>query len=302
MLDVLAEISHDKEDDSFEEDVGAADSEEVQNSGSPKDKQMLTRKPKYYSRQQQLELVLAAQELLKYGEHDEGDAKFDEQEACEVDAESMDVWEDEVCLQLLNGGVIPDTADPQAGKRARKRATDYCWKDNKLYFKGLYVPKPEERVKLVSQMHEDLGHFGEQRTLAEICRRYFWNNQTECVKVVVRMCQQCQLVRSVGSVRSGDEQLKSIRVCDLFYRIALDTTGPLPETKSGNKYILVAIDHYSKWCEAKAVANHGAKTAARFLENDLICRYGVPKFILIDNGGEWCAEFDAMCKDYAIQH
>jgi hypothetical protein len=36
-------------------------------------------------------------------------------------------------------------------------------------------------------------------------------------------------------------------------------------TKSGNKYILVAIDHYSKWCEAKAVADHGTKTAARFL-------------------------------------
>ncbi len=154
----------------------------------------------------------------------------------------------------------------------------------------------------MSQMHEDLGHFGEQRTLAEICRKYYWNNRIECVKAVVRMCQQCQLVRSVGSVRSGDEQLKSIPVCDLFYRIALDTAGPLPETKSGNKYILVAINHYFKWCEAKAVADHGAKTAARFLEDDLICRYGVPKFIFIDNGGEWCAEFDAMCKDYAIQH
>ncbi len=47
------------------------------------------------------------------------------------------------------------------------------------------------------------------------------------------------------------------------------------ETKAGNKYILVAIDHYSKWCEAKAVADHGAKTASRFLEDDLICRYGV---------------------------
>jgi hypothetical protein len=70
--------------------------------------------------------VLATQELLKYGEHDEGDAKFDEQEACEVDAESMDIWEDEVYLQLLKGNVIPDTADPQVGKRARKRATDYC--------------------------------------------------------------------------------------------------------------------------------------------------------------------------------
>jgi hypothetical protein len=88
----------------------------------------------------------------------------------------------------------------------------------------------------------------------------------------------------------------------LFHRIALDTTGPLPETKAGNKYILVAIDHYSKWCEAKAVADHGAKTTTRFLENDLICKYGVPRFVLTDNGGEWGVEFETMCKDYAIHH
>jgi transposase InsO family protein len=84
--------------------------------------------------------------------------------------------------------------------------------------------------------------------------------------------------------------------------VAIDTAGPLPKTKAGNKYILVAIDHYSKWCEAKAMADHSAKTAAKFLEDDLICRYGVPGFILTDNGGEWGAEFEAMCKDYAIQH
>jgi hypothetical protein len=109
-------------------------------------------------------------------------------------------------------------------------------------------------------------------------------------------------VKSSGSIRSGDEQLKSIPICDLFHRVALAPAGPLPKTRSGNKYILVAIDHYSKWCEAKAVADHGAKTIARFLENDIICRFGVPKFILIDNGGEWAAEFDVMCRDYAIQH
>jgi len=178
----------------------------------------------------------------------------------------------------------------------------YCWKDERLYFKGLCMPKPEDRLKLVTQMHEDLGHFGEQRTLAEIRQRYFWNNQTECVKTIVKTCQQCQLVKSEGSIRSGDERLKSIPICDLFHRIALDTVGPLPETKASNKYILVAIDHYSKWCKAKAVADHGAKTAARFLEDDLICRYGVPMFVLIDNGGEWGAEFEVMCRDYAIQH
>jgi len=119
---------------------------------------------------------------------------------------------------------------------------------------------------------------------------------------VVRNYQQCQLVRSEGSIRSGDEQLKSIPICDMFHKVALDTTGPLPETKSSNKYILVAINHYSKWCEAKEISNHGAKTAARFLEDNIICRYGVPRFVLIDNGGEWAAEFEVMCRDYGIQH
>jgi len=109
-------------------------------------------------------------------------------------------------------------------------------------------------------------------------------------------------VRSSRSIRSGDEQLKSIPVCDLFHQVALDTAGPLPETKSSNKYILVAIDHYSKWCQAKAVADHGTKTATRFLEDEIICRYGVPKFVLTDNGGEWATESDVMCRDYAIQH
>jgi hypothetical protein len=166
----------------------------------------------------------------------------------------------------------------------------------------MYVPKPKERIPLVVQMHEDLGHFGEQRMLAEICRRYFWHSRTEDVKSVVRRCQQCQLVGSEDNIRSGDEQLKSIPICDLFHRVALNTAGPLPETKSGNKYILVAIDHYSKWCEAKVVGDHGVKTATRFLEDDIICKYGVPKFILTDTGGEWAAEFELMCKDYGIQH
>ncbi len=77
-------------------------------------------------------------------------------------------------------------------------------------------------------------------------------------------------MRSSGSIQSGDEQLKSIHVCDLFHRVALDTVGLLPDTKSGNKYILVAIDHYLKWCEAKAIVDHGAKTAARFLEDEIM--------------------------------
>jgi hypothetical protein len=44
-------------------------------------------------------------------------------------------------------------------------------------------------MALIIQMHENLGHFGEQRTLAEIYKRYFWHNTMEDVKTVVKMCQ-----------------------------------------------------------------------------------------------------------------
>jgi hypothetical protein len=90
-----------------------------------------------------------------------------------MDAKCIDIWEDPVCLGLLKDGVLPATMELEESKKARKRVSNYCLKEHKLYFKGLLVPKLEERRSLVSQMHEDLGHFGEQRTLAEIRQRYF---------------------------------------------------------------------------------------------------------------------------------
>jgi len=262
----------------------------------------LRKRPHYYDKQQQLELVLVAQRLLEVGEHDFQSEDLDEEEECEADSRGSDIWEDVSCLELLQGRVLPTTVDHLESKRARKRMLNYHWQGQSLYFKGLLVPRPTDRMGLVVQMHEDLGHSREERILVEVCRRYFWRNRTQDVKAIVRVCQHCQMVKRTGSIRFEDEELKSIPICDLFYRVTMDTAGPLPETKSGNKYILVTIDHYSKWCEARVVADHGAKTAAKFLEDDVICRYEVPKFVLTNNGGEWAAKFDAMCKDYGIHH
>jgi hypothetical protein len=57
------------------------------------------------------------------------------------------------------------------------------------------------------------------------------------------------------------------------------TVRPFPKTRGGYKYILMAIDHYAKWSEAKGFLDHGAKTTAKFLENEIIYRYGIPRFI-----------------------
>ncbi len=106
----------------------------------------------------------------------------------------------------------------------------------------------------------------------------------------------------MGNIPFKDEELKSIHVCELFYRVAMDIIRPLLETKLRNKYIMVVSDHYSKWCETKVVDDHGVKTTTKFLEDDVICRYIIPKFVLTYNGREWAVEFDVMCKNYGIHH
>jgi hypothetical protein len=92
-------------------------------------------------------------------------------------------------------------------------------------------------------------------------------------------------------MKSGIEEMKNIPICDLFYRVAMDITRPLPKTTDGNKYVLIVVDHYSKWCEGRHVEEHDAFTTAKFLEDEVICRYGVPKYILTNNGSEWMKEF-----------
>jgi hypothetical protein len=70
----------------------------------------------------------------------------------------------------------------------------------------------------------------------------------------------------------------------------MDIVGPLPKTTNGNKYVLVAINHYFKCCETQLVKEHDACMVVEFLEDEVICRYGVPKYILSDNCSEWMKE------------
>ncbi len=127
MLDVVTEINQDEEANSFMEDVEAAKNEESQSLGPADGRQSLKKgMTRYYDRQQQLELVLATQELWGFGKHGLGHTGSGEEETCEMDTRSIDIWEDATCLGLLKGGILPDTIDHEESKRVRKRITNYC--------------------------------------------------------------------------------------------------------------------------------------------------------------------------------
>ena len=69
---------------------------------------------------------------------------------------------------------------------------------------------------------------------------------------------------------------------DLFY---------LPETTEAFKYVITAVDSFSKWPEAMALYERDSKTMSEFLHRDVVCRYGAPVAVRTDNGGEFMGFF-----------
>nr|GFA03557.1 hypothetical protein [Tanacetum cinerariifolium] len=62
--------------------------------------------------------------------------------------------------------------------------------------------------------------------------------------------------------------------------------GPFPSSR-GNKYILVAVDYFSKWVEAKTLPTNDARVVCKFLKS-LFARFGAPRAIISDRGTHFC--------------
>ena len=79
--------------------------------------------------------------------------------------------------------------------------------------------------------------------------------------------------------------------------------GPMPVTLTGKRYIILAVDFFTKYPEAIAVEDADAQTVAKFLHMDIICRHGVPKEITSDRGTEFLNELiREMERTYHIKH
>jgi len=49
------------------------------------------------------------------------------------------------------------------------------------------------------------------------------------------------------------------------------------------KFLIVAVDYFTKWIEAKPITIITAQQVQQFVWKDIICRYGVPHTIITDN-------------------
>ena len=66
-------------------------------------------------------------------------------------------------------------------------------------------------------------------------------------------------------------------------------------------HLLVAVDKFTKWVEAKPIAKCDGATSTRFLK-ELIYHYGYPHSIITDNGTNFAVgEMAEFCRDRGIR-
>jgi hypothetical protein len=79
-------------------------------------------------------------------------------------------------------------------------------------------------------------------------------------------------------------------------RWGLDLQGPLPPAQGNLKYVVVVVEYFSKWIEAKTLAIITSVTVQKFFWQNIVYRFGVPKAITIDNATQFDAEaFKEFC-------
>lgn len=113
-----------------------------------------------------------------------------------------------------------------------------------------------------------------------IKHRYWWYRCYEDVCDYVRSCPWCQ-VRAPDRVHEGAKVTQPLSLFDKWF---LDSTPLLDE--DGLKAVIGARDSLSGWLEARVVRRINGKAVKQFIEEDIICRYGVPLEIVTDIGPE----------------
>ncbi|XP_022041472.1 uncharacterized protein K02A2.6-like [Helianthus annuus] len=79
--------------------------------------------------------------------------------------------------------------------------------------------------------------------------------------------------------------------------------GPFPEAPGAVKFIIVAVDYFTKWVEAKALASTTSAVVKRFIWEQIICRFGLPLRIITDNGTNFAADdLERWFKELNIEH
>lgn len=210
-------------------------------------------------------------------------------------------------IAYLDNGVLPD--DKTEATRVVRKSSRYITLNQELYRRSysyvlLRCITREEGQYVIQEIHE--GNCGSHQASSTIIRKakllgYFWPTMKEDAASYVQTCHQCQIHGEKSHVPHAPQ--KSLMTGWPFSTWGIDIAGPMPEAVWKKKFVIVAIDHFSKWVEAIAVSTITPEKVIDFVWDHIVTRYGVPNDIISDNGSQFTSEkFRKFCEGLKIRN
>nr|GEZ51551.1 reverse transcriptase domain-containing protein [Tanacetum cinerariifolium] len=170
------------------------------------------------------------------------------------------------------GNFIIKGMTSQQKQKFFKNARHYFWDDPNLFrtcpdqiIRRCVAGK--EAIDILNACHSGPtgGHYRANYTATKVFDSgFYWPTIYKDAFELVKRCESCQ---RQGKISQRDEMPQnSIQVCEIFDVWGIDFMGPFPSSK-GNKYILAAVDYFSKWVEAKALPTNDARVVVKFLKS-----------------------------------
>ena len=154
---------------------------------------------------------------------------------------------------------------------------------------------------LLKQAHDELNHIGERKLEDHIRSYFFFKDIREEVSSVTGQCLLCK----IGKPNNGTNKAESVTITtkEPYELVALDLAS-FPQSTRGNKYLFLAVDHYSKRATGHPIKDKTGYTIANELEYAIFPTFlAIPRRILTDNAREFqCRDFEELTKKYSIRH
>ena len=132
--------------------------------------------------------------------------------------------------------------------------------------------------------------------LHQLKERFYWPGSAHaCGEEYCATCVTCCTRKSAAPKRKAE--LQTIQAGYPLQVVCVDIMGPLPETEEGSKYVLVAVDYFTRWVEAYGIPNQEATTVGRKLVDEMFCRFSPPEQLHSDQGRQFESELvKEICK------
>nr|GEX93294.1 reverse transcriptase domain-containing protein [Tanacetum cinerariifolium] len=144
------------------------------------------------------------------------------------------------------------------------------------------------RIKARQENHEGSCsmHAGPRSVVAKAIRLgYYWLTMHRDARDMIRICNDCQIHFPI--TKNPQQPLTPITAPWTFYKWGIDIADPFPEGSGKVKFLIVSIDYFTKWIEAKAVATITGCQVKKFVWDNIVCRFGLPGEIVSDNGKQF---------------